>query len=568
METNADILKRLKETGEAPEWLTVNGYTMLSSGYFVEGETPKSMWYRVAKAGAIAAKMPHLEEDFFQILWKNWLCLASPVAANLGTQRGLPISCYGVHPGDSTDSLKLKDRELALLSKHGGGVGIGMGDIRPINTLIGRGGRSSGIKRFVKMYESTTIGISQGSTRAGASAFWIPIEHGDFDYAIKCRLPEGDPYTQVRKMQHGVTISDKFMADMLNGNEENRRRYQEVMAMRQRTGQPYIMYTDNVNNKNPLGYKNNKLAVSFSNICTEITLFTDQRHSFICCLSSMNLARYNEWKDTNAVYLAVIFLDGVLNEFIDRAQKIKGFENVVRSARKGRALGLGVLGFHSLLQKEMTPVDSLRAKILNKAIFKKMLSDAQDASRYLAEKQGEPEWCRGTGMRNSHLLAIAPTASNSIISGELSPGIEFSAGNIVSERTAKGNFIRWNGVFRDFLRSVGRDTQDVWDIVVRDHGSCQNLDFMTAEQKKVFLTAYEIDQRVVIDLAADRQEYICQSQSVNLFIGLDSMSPQEITELHIEAWYRGIKTLYYVRPESTLKPDQASRGAECVACHA
>lgn len=557
-------LEELKKIGEAPEFLTEIGYKTLTGGYLLPNETPKGMWSRVARTAAKILNKPELEEKFFNMFWKGWVGLATPVASNMGTNRGLPISCYSISPQDSTDSIMHKAHELAMLTKNGGGVGVYMGDLRPAGTKISTGGTSEGMIPFAKIYDSVTVGISQGNVRRGAAAIYLPVDHGDIKSFLRMRRPEGDPNRQCLNLHHAVCIPDSFMNKVAAGDRKAQELLREIYKTRLETGEPYIFYSDNVNSQNPEAYTKNNLKISTSNICSEITLYTDYNHTFVCCLSSLNLAKWHEWKDTDTVELSIYLLDAVLSEFIEKAQKLPGLEAAVRSAIKGRALGLGVMGWHTLLQQEHVSMDSFRAKILNKAIFKHIHENATKASKKLAEELGEPEWCKGTGLRATHLIAVAPTASNSLITGNISAGIEPINANAYVKKTAKGTFIEFNPLLKAHLQKLDKDTEEVWNKIVKDEGSVRSLDFLTAEDKSVFKTAFEIDQLTLINLAADRQPYICQAQSLNLFFSKD-VDPQYFHEVHWSAWQQKIKTLYYVRSSSVLRADLSSRG-ECVAC--
>lgn len=557
-------LEKLKKNGEAPDFLTEIGYKTLQGGYLLPNETPKGMWLRVARTAANILKKPELEEKFFNMFWRGWVGLATPVASNMGTDRGLPISCYSLSPTDSTDSIMLKARELALLTKNGGGVGVYLGKLRPAGSKISSGGTSEGIIPFAKIFDSVTVGINQGNVRRGAAAVYLPVDHGDIKTFLRMRRPEGDPNRQCLNLHHAVCISNDFMKKVESGDTHTQELLREIYKSRLETGEPYIFYTDNVNAQNPECYKKNNLKVSTSNICSEITLYTDQEHTFVCCLSSLNLAKWNEWKDTDTVELCIFLLDAVLTEFINKAKKLEGLESAIRSAIKGRALGLGVMGWHTLLQQEYVAVDSFRARILNKAIFKNIKQKAQNASKKLAQEFGEPEWCKDTGLRSTHLIAVAPTASNSLITGNISAGIEPINANAYVKKTAKGTFIEFNPLLKAKLQQMNKDTEEVWNKIIKDEGSVRSLDFLTDEDKEVFKTAFEIDQRVLINLAADRQQFICQAQSLNLFFPKD-VDPQYFHEVHWSAWKNKIKTLYYVRSSSVLRADLSSRG-ECVAC--
>lgn len=562
-------LAELKNSGEAPFFLDEPGYQTLRKGYLRDKETPRDMYLRVANAAANTLKKPELKEDFFNIMWKNWLCPASPVLANLGTTLGLPISCNSLHVGDSLDSILTKNHELGMLSKYGAGVGIYLGDLRGRGTeVLGTGGISDGITAWSKIYDATIHSVNQGSTRRGAAAIYLPIEHIDIAEFLNIRRPVGDLNKRCLNLHHGVCISDAFMHKIINGDTSSRKLYSEILSARVETGEPYLFFTDNVNRQRPQCYIDNNLEIKTSNICNEIYLYTDSEHTFVCCLSSMNLARWDEWKDTNAVRLATYFLDAVLTEYITKAKKIKGFESAVRFAEKSRAIGIGVLGWHSLLQSRMLPFDSFDAMLLNAQIFKYIRGEAEAATADLALEYGEPDWCKGHTRRNSHLLAVAPTVSNSTISGGLSAGIEPIAANIYVQKSAKGTFIRKNKYLEQLLESKGKNTDAIWTQISKDQGSVQSLTFLTELEREVFKTAREINQFSIIKQAAQRQKWIDQGQSVNLFFGLNA-SPNYIHEVHMEAWKAGLKGLYYCRSESILRADLATRQKEeCAACEA
>jgi ribonucleoside-diphosphate reductase alpha chain len=560
-------LNKLKESGQAPNFLTVEGYKTLLGGYLLPNETPLGMYKRVAKAAASYYSHENLENKFFDILWKNWLCPASPVLSNLGTNRGLPISCNSIHVGDNIGSIFKKQHELAMLSKNGAGVGVYVGDIRGRGSLIKGNGRSEGVIPWLKCYDSTTVAVSQGATRRGASAAYLPVNHSDVEEFINIRRQTGDMNRRCLNLNHGVCIEDSWMHDMLeNKNQHSRNIWQEILKARVETGEPFLFFTDNVAKQNPECYVANNLSVKTSNICTEIFLHTDVDHSFVCCLSSMNLMRWDEWKDTDAVELSIMFLDAVLEEYINKATNVEGLECSVRSAMKGRAVGLGVLGWHSLLQSKMIPFDSFQAMVLNNSVFKTIREKSETATKLLANLKGEPEWCKGFGRRNTHLLALAPTSSNSIIAGGFSPGIEPITANIFSQKTAKGTFIKKNVFLESILEYNGKNTSEVWKEINANNGSVQELSFLSKEEKDVFLTAREINQHAIINQASQRQKYIDQGQSINLFFAANS-DPKYIHNVHLQAWSSGLKSLYYLRSEGVIKGDLASRSKdECKAC--
>lgn len=562
-------LEELKQAGEAPNWLTEEGYRTLSGGYLLTNETPRQMYTRIANAAASYYNDSEKWQDkFFNALWKNWLCPASPVAANLGADRGLPISCNTVHVDDSVDSIFMKNYEFAILSKNGAGVGIYFGDIRGRGVPIKGNGVSEGVIPWAKIFDTTTVSISQGSTRRGASAIYLPIEHPDIQEFINIRRPTGDANRRCLNINHGVCISDAWMQSMQAGDKEKRQIWMEILKARVETGEPYLFFTDNVNNNNPECYVKNNLTVKSSNICSEITLHTDPNHSFVCCLSSLNLVRWEEWRETDTVNVAVRFLDAVLSEYIKKTEHIKGMEASRASAIKGRAIGLGVLGWHTMLQEKGIAFESFDAMQLNAQIFRSIRAKAEEETKLLAEELEEPEWCQGLGRRNTHLLAVAPTVSNSTISGGHSAGIEPISANVFTQKSAKGTFIRKNITLEKLLATKEKNTPEVWKSINEQNGSVQHLSCLTEQEKQVFLTAREINQFAVIKLAVQRQKWIDQAQSVNLFFAMNS-DPKYIHEVHIAAWKGGLKTLYYFRSDGVIKSDLASRSEDdCKACEA
>lgn len=560
-------LEQLKESGQAPHWLSMEGFVTLEKGYLQSGETPLSAYKRVSKEVAFRLNRPDLVNRFFEIIWKNWLCLSTPVLSNTGSSKGLPISCFANHPGDNLNSIMNKSHELAMMSKYGGGVGIYLGDLRGRGSIVnGTGGVSDGVMGWAKIYEATVNSVSQGFTRRGSAAVYLPIDHPDIDDFLNMRRATGDMAKRCLNLHHGVCITDDFMNSIIEGNEINRDKWKTLLSCRVESGEPYLFFTDNVNNQRPQVFKDKNLTISTSNICSEIFLPTDPDHSFVCCLSSLNLARWEEWKDSDLIELSVYFLDGILEEFIQKAQHIQGFESSVRFAQKSRAIGLGVLGWHSYLQENMIPFDSFDAMMKNSLIFKTIRTQADKATLKLGKEYGVPEWCAGSGRRNSTTMAIAPTVSNSLISGGLSAGIEPIAANIYVQNSAKGTFIRKNKHLESFLKSKNMNTPEIWEQINKDAGSVLNIKELSKEEKDVFLTAREINQFAIIKQAASRQKWIDQGQSINTFFALNS-DPKYIHEVHMEAWRQGLKSLYYLRSESVLRGDLASRTSdECEAC--
>ena len=566
-----------------PSWGDTDVYRKtIVGGYLLMGESPKDAYLRVSNAIARRLYKPELAEQFFEYIWKGWLCLASPVLSNTGTDRGLPISCFGIDVADSINDIGNKNLEMMLLAKHGGGVGIGINMIRPAGAKITGNGTSDGVVPFCKIYDSTILATNQGSVRRGAASVNLNIEHADFDEWLEIREPKGDVNRQSLNLHQCAVVGDKFMRKLESGDQEARTRWSKLLQKRKATGEPYILFKGNTNKANPDAYKSNSLKVHMTNICSEITLHTDESHSFVCCLSSLNLAKYDEWKNTNLIYDATWFLDGVMEEFIQKAKNMKGFENAIRSAEKGRAIGLGVLGWHTLLQKKGIAFEGLLAQFKTREIFSKIKIESERASRKLAEIYGEPLWCVGTGFRNTHLRSVAPTVSNSKLSGNISPGIEPWAANVFTEQSAKGTFIRKNNELKKILRKVGIDTKETWDKILEDGGSIQgikeldgwfydHLGRLTQEGgesvKNVYKTFKEINQLELVGQAGIRQDYIDQSVSLNLAFPAEA-EPRWVNKVHFEAWKRGIKTLYYMRTESVLRGDIAAKAMDpnCVSC--
>ena len=556
-----------KKGKDYPEWGDTEVYKKtIAGGYLLGSESPKDAYERVCKTVANRLDKPELEETFFEYIWNGWLCLASPVLSNTGTDRGLPISCFGIDVADSIIDIGQKNLEMMLLAKHGGGVGIGVNQIRPAGAQIKGNGTSDGVVPFCKIYDSTILATNQGSVRRGAASVNINIEHPDFEDWIEIREPKGDVNRQSLNLHQCAVVGDKFMRRLEQGDAEARKRWGKLLQKRKATGEPYVLFKGNTNKNNPAAYKQNALKVHMTNICSEITLHTDENHSFICCLSSLNLAKYDEWKNTNIIHDSIWFLDGVLEEFIQKAKYRKGFENSVRSAEKGRALGLGVLGWHTYLQEKGLPFEGLLAQYETRRIFSQIKIESERASMALADAYGEPLWCVGTGMRNTHLRAVAPTVSNSKLSGNVSPGIEPWAANIFTEQSAKGTFIRKNPTLENILKKQKLNTKEIWDKILADGGSVQDIEGLSEDTKEVFKTFKELNQLELVRQAGIRQQYIDQSVSLNLAFPSEA-TPKWINKVHMDAWRKGIKTLYYMRTESVLRGDIANQAMEdCVAC--
>jgi ribonucleoside-diphosphate reductase alpha chain len=556
-----------------PEWMDDIAVSMISKGYLLSDENVFEGFKRVSKSAARRLRRKDLQPFFYEAMVKNWLCLASPVLSNMGTERGLPISCYGIDVDDSVEGIASANSELMRLSSQGGGVGMSLSRIRGRGARIKDNGVSEGIIPWAKIYDSTILATNQGSVRRGAASFNLDINHPDIEEFLMMRRPKGDVNRQCLNTHHCVVVDDIFMQKVEDRDQHALKIWGEILRTRLETGEPYIMFKDNVNKANPEGYKKLNLEVTMTNICSEIVLYTDPLHSFICCLSSLNLARFDEWKDyrfengMSVPELMTWFLEGVLQEFIDRAKNIRFMENTVRSAMKGRAIGIGALGWHTFLQAKGVPFVGIQANAYTREIFSFIDSESLKASQDMAKEYGEPEWCKGTGVRHSHRMAIAPTVSNAHISGGVSPSIEPLPANIYNLKTAKGVFIKKNPILEQLLESKGFNIPSVWDRIAKDQGSVYGVEdhILSNEEKEVFRTFKEINQLEIVRQAGIRQKYVDQTVSLNLCFDPND-TPRWMSEVHKEAHKAGIKTLYYLRTESVLRGDNLDRTAACVAC--
>jgi len=556
-----------------PEWGNNALYlTTIRGGYLLDGETPKDGYIRVSSRAAELLNKPELQERFFDILWKGWLIPSTPVMANLGTDVALPISCFSSHVGDSMYEIYRKNLEMAMLSKYGGGTAYDFSAIRAIGTKIkdGRGGSSDGIIPFIKSFDSTILASKQGKTRRGAVAIYLNAEHGEFKEFLEVREPKGDVNRQSHNIHQGAIFTDEFMNKVIEKNGKEREIWLETLKKRVKTGEPYTMFIDNANNVLPEWWKQNDLKIRHSNLCSEIFLPTDETHTLVCCLSSLNLVKFEEWKDTDTVYLSTMFLDSVMEDFLQKgnSSEYKGIEDAVRFATKSRALGLGALGWHSFLQSKMIPFVSIEANAWTNIIFKHLKDESERATMDMAKEYGEPEWCKGTGRRNLTLLAIAPNRSSSKLAGGYSQGVEPLAANLYMDDDAKGLHIRRNPFLEQLLESKGKNVPQVWDAISEDKGSVVNVRCMSAEEKAVFKTFKEINQLEIVRQAGIRQKYIDQGQSLNLAFFSDAPA-KFINQVHIEAWKLGLKSLYYLRSESVLRADtkqQRDLYSECLMC--
>ena len=543
-------------------WLNEESEQMLNRGYLLKGETVEGAIDRITTAAAKRLYKPELIPAFKEMITKGWISFSSPVWANMGTQRGLPISCFNVHVPDHIEGITHKLGEVIMQTKIGGGTSGYFGELRHRGTAVTDNGKSSGAVSFMKLFDTAMDVVSQGGVRRGAFAAYLDIDHGDIEEFLNIK-EIGSP---IQNLFIGVCVPDYWMQDMIDGDMDKRKIWAKVLESRQKKGLPYIFFTDNVNRNKPQVYKDSGAVINASNLCSEIMLPSTADESFICCLSSMNLELYDEWKDTNAVKLAIYFLDAVLSEFIEKTEGNYYLSSARKFALRHRALGLGVLGYHSYLQKNMIPFESMEAKMFNARAFKQIQEQSIQASKELANIYGEPEMLKGYGIRNTTTMAIAPTTSSSAILGQTSPGIEPFASNYYKAGLAKGNFMRKNKYLAKLLEEKGLDNEDVWREIMLNHGSVQHMKELSQTEKDVFKTFKEISPMEIITQAAQRQQYIDQAQSLNLNIPA-SLAIKDVNNLMIEAWKMGVKTLYYQRSQSVSK-ELMVNFVTCSSCEA
>src|SRR5690554_758132 len=543
-------------------WLNNESEQILNRGYLLKGETVQGVIERIATAASKRLYKPELKEPFIELIEKGWMSLSSPIWANMGTERGLPISCFNVHVTDNIEGITHKLGEVIMQTKIGGGTSGYFGALRGRGSAVTDNGRSSGAVSFMKLFDTAMDTISQGGVRRGAFSAYLDIDHPDIMEFLNIKSI-GSP---LQNLFFGVNVPDYWMQDMIDGDMDKREVWAKVLESRQEKGLPYIFFTDNVNRNKPQVYKDKELAIHSSNLCSEITLPSTFEESFICCLSSMNLELFDEWKDTNAVQLAIYFLDAVLQEFIVKTEDNYYLKSANNFARNHRALGLGVLGWHSFLQKNKIPFESMEAKQWTSKIFQHLRDEAEKATAELAHIYGEPEILKEYGRRNTTLLAIAPTTSSSAILGQASPGIEPFSSNYFKVGLSKGNFMRKNKYLKELLAQKGLDNEDTWRSIMLNHGSVQHLKELTEHEKQVFKTFKEISQLEIIQQASIRQKYIDQSQSLNLNIP-SGVPVKKVNKLMIEAWKLGIKTLYYQRSQSVSK-EFITNVVNCSSCEA
>lgn len=547
-------------------WLNEESEQVLNRGYLLKGETTEGAIDRITGAAAKRLYKPELQESFKEMIERGWLSLSSPIWANMGTKRGLPISCFNVHIPDNIEGITHKLGEVITQTKIGGGTSGYFGELRPRGSAVTDNGKSSGAVSFMKLFDTAMDTISQGGVRRGAFAAYLDIDHPDIEEFLTIK-DIGNP---IQNLFYGVCVRDYWMQEMIDGDMEKRKIWAKILESRQYKGLPYILFTDNVNRNKPQIYKDLGLEINASNLCSEIALPSSEMESFICCLASMNLELYDEWKDTDAVKLAIYFLDAVLSEFIEKTEGNYYLQGARNFAMRHRALGLGVLGWHSYLQKNMIPFESLQAKMLTNQIFSKIQNDSKEASKELANIYGPApifeEIEKGEMYRNATLMAIAPTTSSSAILGQVSPGIEPYSSNYYKAGLAKGNFMRKNKYLVKLLEEKGIENEETWRTIMLNNGSVQHLEELSQEEKDVFKTFKELSQIEIIQQAAIRQKYIDQSQSLNLNIPSD-LPIKEVNNIIIEAWKLGVKTLYYQRSQSVSK-ELLTNIVSCKSCEA
>ena len=553
------------------DWLNENSRKFLAAGYLGEGISAEERIANIAKRAEDILQIPGFADKFYYYMSEGYYSLASPVWSNFGKKRGLPISCFGSHIDDDIGNILYTQSEVGMMSKLGGGTSGYFGKIRGRGAAIKNNGEASGAVHIMRLFESMVDVVSQGSVRRGRFSPYLPIDHPDIMEFLEIGT-EGNP---IQELTHGVTVTDNWMQEMIDGDTEKRTVWAKVLQSRGEMGYPYIFFTDNANNGAADVYKDKALPIYASNLCTEIMLPSDHNWSFVCVLSSINLLHYEKWKDTDAVETMVYFLDAVITEFLEKLESYKDspnlddrqtflfMERAYNFAKENRALGMGTLGWHSLLQSKMLPFDSQEAYNLNTEVFKTLKDKSYNASEQLADKFGEPAVLKGYGRRNATLNAIAPTTSSAFILGQVSQGIEPIWSNIYVKDIAKIKTTIKNPFLVTLLKEKGMDTQEVWrDIRDRD-GSVQHLDFLSENEKEVFKTYSEIDQLAIIYQAANRQNHIDQGQSLNIIVHPD-MPTKDINKIHVTAWKLGLKSLYYQHSMNAAQKFKQKK--ECTSC--
>ena len=550
--------KKAQDDGLYPEWYTTAGYSLFEQKYRYQASGFKEQALRIAKTAAkhLGKHSEEYEQKFFDLMWKGWLSCSTPVLSNMGTTRGMPVSCEGGYVEDSIDGFYTALHEQAILSKHGFGTSVYLGDVRSRGTPITVGGKASGVLPVLKNFVQMSRDVSQGSNRRGAIASYLPIDHGDFWEVVEYLEHEPDD------LNIGWNISDQFIEKLETQDEEAVKRFKRVLRVKMVTGRGYFFFPDKVNRKRPKAYVQNNLKVLASNLCNEITLHSSPDASFTCVLSSMNLAKYDEWKDTDAVFTATVFLDCVASEFIERSAGVRGLEKARNFTVKGRALGLGACGYATYLQEHMMPFEGFEAHNWNNLVFKQLAEQSLEASKWLAKEYGEPEWCQGLGVRNTHRLAIAPTKSTALLMGGVSEGINPDPAMTYTQAGAGGESQRINPSLLKLMKARGKDGKRYIQEIIDARGSVQNVSWLSEEEKLVFKTAFEIDMSAVLRTASARARYLDQWQSLNFFFSAEE-DPAYIAKIHRDAFLdENILGLYYCYSKAGVT---AAKG-ECIAC--
>ncbi len=545
------------------DWLNDEARTFLRRGYLLDDTGPEERVRAIADRAEELLGMPGFGDRFFDYMSRGYYSLASPVWANFGLDRGLPISCFGSYIDDSMEAILDTHAEVGMMTKVGGGTSGYFGDIRPRGSEITNNGTSNGTYPFAQLFDKIINVVSQGETRRGHFAGYIDIEHPDVEEWLNIQT-EGDT---IQTMYYGVVVGDDWMQQMIDGDAEKRALWAKVIEARMNLGIPYILFRGNVNNNKPQVYKDKGYEIQASNLCSEIALPSNAKESFVCCLSSMNVLHYDEWKDTDAVETLTFFLDAVMQEFIDRASGIKHMERAVRFAKRHRAVGIGMLGWHSYLQDNMIPFESTEANMTGAEVAQTIKERSYAASGELADRFGEPEVLEGYGRRNTTTMAVAPTKSSSFILGQVSPSIEPIKSNYFVQDRAKMKVTYKNPHLKELLAEKGADTDEMWEKIALRDGSVQHLDILSEHEKDVFKTFSEIGQMTIINQAASRQQHIDQSQSLNLAIDPGSVPVKDINALYIEAWKKGVKSLYYQNGVNAAQSFSREL-LECRACEA
>ncbi|MCS6893715.1 MAG: ribonucleoside-diphosphate reductase subunit alpha [Deltaproteobacteria bacterium] len=542
-------------------WLNESSISFLSRDYLLPGVTPQQRIRQIADYAEQLLKKPGFADKFYSYMARGWYSLATPVWTNFGLRRGLPISCYGSYIDDDSGSILSTAAEVGMMTKLGGGTSAYFGKLRPRGAPITDNGFSNGSFAFARLFDTLIDVFSQGSTRRGYCAAYIDIEHKDINEWLGIQR-EGNP---IQVLYWGVCVGDEWLKEMISGDLEKRKIWAEVLQARVEVGVPYIFFKDNANRGRPQVYKDLDKRIYASNLCTEIMLPSSSDESFVCCLSSMNLLHFDEWRNSDAVETMVYFLDAVMEDFIRRVRNIRFMERAYNFASRHRAIGLGVLGWHSYLQSKRIPFESLDAFALNNEIFKTIQEKAASASEDLAKEFGEPEYLSGTNRRHATLMAIAPTKSSSFILGQVSSGIEPHTSNYFIKDLAKAKTTFKNPFLVETLEEYGKNTDEVWHSIKLNNGSVQHLSFLTSEDKDVFKTWSEISQLTIIQQAAQRQRYIDQGQSLNLVIHPKTPA-KDLNQLILKAWELGIKSLYYQHSFNAAQEFNRDLLLGCRAC--